>query len=69
MEDIVHVPDGFRTGVAIAESSQTDAAAAIIRAWESPALRTRLARGARRLVERRYAWERMLPIFDRLYWT
>jgi glycosyltransferase involved in cell wall biosynthesis len=56
------------TAFTIDSPGRASAAAAIVRAWESPASRTRIARGARRLIERRYAWERMLPVFERLYW-
>jgi glycosyltransferase involved in cell wall biosynthesis len=66
LEDFV--ADG-RTAFTIGPNGSAAAAAAIVRAWESPTARSRIARGARQLIERRYAWERMLPVFDRLYWS
>jgi glycosyltransferase involved in cell wall biosynthesis len=57
-----------RTAFTIRTAGRAAAAEAIVRAWESPAARTRVARGARRLIERRYAWTRMLTVFERLYW-
>jgi glycosyltransferase involved in cell wall biosynthesis len=58
-----------RTGFAISGASPRAAAAAVVRALEHPAARLRsLTRRARQLVERRYAWDRMLDVFDRIYW-
>lgn len=58
-----------RTGVAIEHSSPARVAAAVTRLLETPALRTRVARQARRLVERRYAWSGTVEAFERLYWS
>jgi glycosyltransferase involved in cell wall biosynthesis len=56
-----------RTGVAIGRGGSASAARAVIRAIENPRLQQRVVAGARRLVQRRYSWERMLAGFDRLY--
>jgi glycosyltransferase involved in cell wall biosynthesis len=61
------VVDG-RTGVIIRSPAAGTVAAAIVRLWEQPALRRRVTRGARRLVERRYAWDHTVQAFERLYW-
>lgn len=57
-----------RTGFAIEDATPTRVADAIRHAWTHPALAAAIARRARRLVERRYAWEHTPAAFDRLYW-
>ena len=56
-----------RTGFVIAQPTAKGIADAIEQAWTQPAAARSIARRARRLVEQRYAWDRMLPIFARLY--
>jgi glycosyltransferase involved in cell wall biosynthesis len=58
-----------RTGFAVARSGAIAAARTLLRAIAQPAQRQRVARGARRLVERRYAWDRTVETFERLYWA
>lgn len=55
-----------RTGVAIPSRRPADVASAIERALAGPASAT-IARRARQMVERRYAWPQTVDAFDRLY--
>jgi glycosyltransferase involved in cell wall biosynthesis len=55
------------TGVAVPHSGVASAARAVTRVLEDAALRATVIGRARRLVERRYDWSRMLLAFDRLY--
>lgn len=55
------------TGVAIGRAGAAAAAAAVARLLTDIGARRRIVRGARRLVERRYSWDRMQARFDRLY--
>ena len=55
------------TGIAIARSGSVSAAGAIVRAVVDQALCRHVVTEARRLVERRYSWERALVRFDRIY--
>jgi glycosyltransferase involved in cell wall biosynthesis len=57
-----------RNGIAIAQPGAEAAGRAMVRTLAQPALRTRVARAARRLVERRYDWAQTLRRFERLYW-
>lgn len=57
-----------RTGVAVRGRSAAAMARAIGKTLASPAAMRGVAGRARRLVERRYDWSRMLAAFDRLYW-
>ena len=57
-----------RTGVTIAGASPRAIALAVARVLGDRAAAQRRAQQARRLVERRYDWQRMLRAFDRLYW-
>jgi glycosyltransferase involved in cell wall biosynthesis len=56
-----------KTGIAIRQPDTASAARAIVRAAQDQALQHRVVQGARRLVERRYSWERMLAALTRLY--
>jgi len=56
-----------RTGLAIDDASTSAVAGAIVSALASRSQLRFLARHARRLVERRYAWNRTVAGFDRLY--
>jgi glycosyltransferase involved in cell wall biosynthesis len=58
-----------RTGFAITRSGPAAAARALLDALAQPVLRRRVAKSARRLVERRYDWRQTLEAFDRLYWS
>lgn len=57
-----------RTGWAIPRASAAAAASVMRHALEQPETSSALARHARRMVERRYDWAKMLQAFDRLYW-
>ena len=57
-----------RNGIAIAKPGAEAAGRAIVRTLAQPALRTLVARAARRLVERRYDWAQTVRIFERFYW-
>ena len=57
-----------RNGIAIAKLGAEAAGRAIVRTIAQPALRTLVARAARRLVERRYDWAQTVRIFERFYW-
>ncbi len=57
-----------RTGFAVDHRAANRVGGAIVRALASPA-RNLVARNARRLVERRYAWEATCESFRRLYWS
>lgn len=57
-----------RTGFAVTSASTRAAAAAVVSALEHPVRLRGLTRRARHLVERRYAWDRMLDVFERIYW-
>jgi glycosyltransferase involved in cell wall biosynthesis len=61
--------DAGRTGVEVRSASPRAVSGALAALLGSPALQHRLARQARRLVERRYAWSRTVDAFDRLYWS
>ncbi len=57
-----------RTGIAIPRSGAAAAAGTMLQVIADADLRKLVVRGARRLVERRYAWSTTLKAFDRLYW-
>ena len=57
-----------RTGFAIPGSTLKGVADSIVQAWKDPAACQRVTQRARRLVERRYAWDLTVKAFDRLYW-
>jgi glycosyltransferase involved in cell wall biosynthesis len=57
-----------RTGFALDRRDAKSVAAAAVRVLAEPAARASVARKARRLVERRYAWDLTVRAFDRLYW-
>jgi glycosyltransferase involved in cell wall biosynthesis len=56
-----------RTGWAVPGTSTAAAAAAMRRALADASAARRISRRARRLVEQRYDWARMLAAFDRIY--
>jgi glycosyltransferase involved in cell wall biosynthesis len=58
-----------RTGFAIPRAGAAAASRTMLHAFANTQLRQRVARGARRLVERRYAWTTTMKEFDRLYWA
>ncbi len=58
-----------RTGFAIVQSDAKRAASTITQALANPAALGAVAKRARQLVERRYAWDVTLKAFDRLYWS
>jgi glycosyltransferase involved in cell wall biosynthesis len=55
------------TGVAVAGASVTAAATAMRDALSNPARMTAIATRARRLVERRYSWERTVQVLEGVY--
>jgi glycosyltransferase involved in cell wall biosynthesis len=59
--------DDGRTGFVVPGSSARQAAAAIVTALGHGVTARRIARHARRVVERRYAWTHTLAALDRLY--
>jgi glycosyltransferase involved in cell wall biosynthesis len=59
--------DDGRTGIGVGSSAARVVSAAIVRALAEPARVTAISRRARRLVEQRYAWDRTVTAFDRLY--
>lgn len=55
------------TGYAVTRGSAAAAAAVIREALAQPRHAASIAKRARRLVERRYSWERTIRVFERLY--
>lgn len=60
---LVHHQTGFATGASVSAAADS-----IVEALSNPSRLTHVAHGARRMVERRYSWDRTLESFDRLYW-
>ena len=57
-----------RNGMAIPRPGPIAAARVIRETLAQPALRARLARAGRQLVERHYNWDDTLRAFERFYW-